>query len=265
IEQVTKPTSWRVIKAAGEGTGKEDIIFMIQGIIQLKDLPPFTSKPRDQDSSPLIQYLHQSAGLGSPTFTSTLQAVKSIHDHFDHQFEEGILEPWTKNDTAEGMEESIDLSNRYLMPAAEVRGLRDIQFSPGVNSKGILHGMAQGDRTCSYIHTEDNKVQYTSQCTERARGPSSAYKQYKGCEPEMSWVGDIVQAQVSFIVIPVRGGKCKMLSVLRSLALLEGCSTKVGSIIHYKHHQIPYNLQINQGYTQEPYEAMPKARLASIK
>jgi len=35
-------------------------------------------------------------------------------------------------------------------------------------------------------------------------------------------IGDIVQAQISFVVIPIKGGRRKMLSVLRSLALLDG-------------------------------------------
>ncbi|KAF8236125.1 hypothetical protein L208DRAFT_1253433, partial [Tricholoma matsutake] len=155
----------------------EEVIFTIQGIIQLKDLPPVMFKLRIPAHQ--YKYLHQSVtltSLGSPTFTSALQAVKFIYDHFDCQFEEGILEPWTKNNTAEGMEESIDLSNGYLMPAAEVRGLRDIQFSPGINPKGILCGMAQGDGN-AHTSTLKTTKSNTFQCTERVRGPSSAYKQ----------------------------------------------------------------------------------------
>ena len=40
-------------------------------------------------------------------------------------------------------------------------------------------------------------------------------------------VGDIVQAQVSFVVIPLKGGRRKMISVLRSLALLDGSLSTV--------------------------------------
>ena len=40
-------------------------------------------------------------------------------------------------------------------------------------------------------------------------------------------VGDIVQAQVSFVVIPLKGGRRKMLSILRSLALLDGSLSTV--------------------------------------
>jgi hypothetical protein len=50
---------------------------------------------------------------------------------------------------------------------------------------------------------------------------------YVNSEPQMFRVGDIVQAQVSFIVIPMKGGRRKMLTVLRSLALLDGSLSTV--------------------------------------
>ena len=35
-------------------------------------------------------------------------------------------------------------------------------------------------------------------------------------------IGDIVEAQISFMVIPLRGGEFKITAVLRSLTLLDG-------------------------------------------
>ena len=43
----------------------------------------------------------------------------------------------------------------------------------------------------------------------------------------MFHVGDIVQAQASFVVIPIKGGQWKMLTILRSIALLDGSLSKV--------------------------------------
>ena len=45
---------------------------------------------------------------------------------------------------------------------------------------------------------------------------------YNTWEPQMFCISDIVQAQLSFAVIPIKGGRRKMLSILRSLALLDG-------------------------------------------
>lgn len=50
---------------------------------------------------------------------------------------------------------------------------------------------------------------------------------YERCKPQVFRVGDIVEVQVSFIVIPVKGGRRKMLTVLRSLALIKANSKKV--------------------------------------
>ena len=38
-------------------------------------------------------------------------------------------------------------------------------------------------------------------------------------------VGDIVQVQLSFVVIPIKAGRRKMLTILRSLALLDEAFT----------------------------------------
>jgi hypothetical protein len=45
---------------------------------------------------------------------------------------------------------------------------------------------------------------------------------FQPCEPQTFRLGDLVQAQLSFVVIPIKGGHRKMLAVLRSLAMLDG-------------------------------------------
>jgi hypothetical protein len=99
-------------------------------------------------------------GLGTPTFTRALQAVKEIHERFDRLFDEGALEPWNEYQAGGPDTESIGLWNRYLTPAREAGGTPAVPFAPGVDPAGILQGMAQGDGTCSYVHTEDNDVRY---------------------------------------------------------------------------------------------------------
>ena len=109
------------------------------------------------------KYLCQSktlTGHGCPAFTSALQGVKEIHDQFERQFPEGTLEARTEDSLGDAYMESIDLSNRYLTPASEAGGLNSVLFQPGVDPKGILQCMARGDRTCAYIHMEENQVQY---------------------------------------------------------------------------------------------------------
>jgi hypothetical protein len=50
---------------------------------------------------------------------------------------------------------------------------------------------------------------------------------YEIAKPQSYRVGDIVEVQVSFTVVPLRGQKYKMLSVMRSIALMNNKFTEV--------------------------------------
>lgn len=51
---------------------------------------------------------------------------------------------------------------------------------------------------------------------------------YETIPPQAFRVGDVVEAQVSLVVIPMRAEKCKMLIILRAVTLIEARSSKVG-------------------------------------
>ena len=110
-----------------------------------------------------FKYLRQSvtlSGLGSPTFQNALMAVNEIYGHFDRQFSEDVLEPWSCSPIDNDNFPCISLSNRYLTPASEAHGLEAVPFHKGVDPKGILQSMAKGDGLMTHVHTEDNQVQY---------------------------------------------------------------------------------------------------------
>lgn len=48
------------------------------------------------------------------------------------------------------------------------------------------------------------------------------------CNPVIFRVGDVVEAQVTFVILPMRNGKKKTSMVLRSLLLIDGTITHVG-------------------------------------
>lgn len=171
-------------------------------------------------------------GGGSATFSSALDAAQSIYRHFDRQFAEGVLDAWSTNSSLD----NLDISNRYLTPLRNDSRLEKVDFHKGVDPRNILRDMAKSD----YIHTEDNYVAYYSMHKdgdgqkryERKHHKSIQWNslffsicRFVSCEPQIFRVGDIVQAQLSFVVIPVKAGKRKMLTVLRSLALLDGTFT----------------------------------------
>jgi hypothetical protein len=53
---------------------------------------------------------------------------------------------------------------------------------------------------------------------------------YKTVGPQTFRIGDIVEVQMSFVGIPLKGQNFKMLSVLRSIALLDGTFSRVTRI-----------------------------------
>lgn len=160
-------------------------------------------------------------------------ATKKIYSCFDCLFPEQMLKAWADTDIGSLGVQAIDISNCYFKPVAESCGIESKDFSPTVDPQGRLCGMAKGDGISSYLHTEDNQVQYfTTSCIENGtRRYAHAHHVgtlqiitivwlYTPCGPQSFHSGDIVQAQMSFVMIPVRGGCHKMLTVLRSLALV---------------------------------------------
>jgi len=80
----------------------------------------------------------------------------------DRQFLEGILDSWDSSLVDDNECPCLNLSNRYFTPANEAHGLEPIPFHKGVDPRGILQTMAKGDGLTTYVHTEDNQVQYFS-------------------------------------------------------------------------------------------------------
>ena len=109
-------------------------------------------------------------GLQTPTFTKAAEAIRDIHSHFDRQFQEGALEEHAKDQQETEELDRIDMWNRYFTPAREAKEMRAMPFLPGVDTQGTLRSMAQEDSNCTYIHTEDNQVQYYMMRRETAGG-----------------------------------------------------------------------------------------------
>ena len=126
-------------------------------------------KKKIRISAHRFRYLRQSVvltGLGSAAFMGALQAAGEVYGCFDREFSEGILDSWSSSEEKSFGFPCLDISNRYLTPAKEAKG-ENIPFQKGVDPRGILRGMAMGDGTCSYVHTEDNEVQYFLSCRDK--------------------------------------------------------------------------------------------------
>ncbi|KAF9456305.1 hypothetical protein BDZ94DRAFT_1241627, partial [Collybia nuda] len=165
------------------------------------------------------QFLKQGVtitGEGTPTFNDSIRAATEIYGFFDRCFPEGTMESWSCADELSNERDAIHASNRYLTPKMEASRAKHQAFGKSVDPKGILESMTKE----GYIHTEDNVVQYS-----RRRVQPDGKFIYKDIGPQAFRIGDIVEIQVSFVVVPLKEERVKMITVLRCITLLEACTT----------------------------------------
>ncbi|KAF8068805.1 hypothetical protein FPV67DRAFT_1414586, partial [Lyophyllum atratum] len=154
------------------------------------------------------RYLRQRisiSGLGAASFEAAMQSASEVYGLFDREFVDGALESFATSDRSG--EDTLDASNRYFTSGRDALPDEGVPFSKDVDPKGILQAMT-GE---GYVHTEDNEVLYFHR---RIR--------HEPLRPQAFRIGDIVEIQVSFIVVPMKGERYKMMTVLRSIALIDG-------------------------------------------
>ncbi|KAF9465631.1 hypothetical protein BDZ94DRAFT_1306973 [Collybia nuda] len=223
VNRVDHPTTWRLLRGINED--QEELVFTIRGVIIAKDLPPVLQRPRL--SAGRYKYLRQSltiSGLGTTKFDQALAAATEIYGAFDRTFPDGQLESWSASGfISPGDFSALDASNRYMIPRRDVPKAQHQPFPPHVDPKRILEEMAIGSE---HVHTEENSVFYF---TSHLVGPGK--RTFVDAPPQTFRIGDIVEVQVSFVAVPLKGDQYKMLTILHSIALLDGSFGQSASMI----------------------------------
>ncbi|KAF8221291.1 hypothetical protein L208DRAFT_1328770, partial [Tricholoma matsutake] len=211
---------WCLFKNSGVEGEVQEAVFTVQGVLTEFQLPPLEKIPSMQPGK--YHYLRQSitvSGLDTPFFGEAVMAVNEIHGMFDRAFSHAALGSWNLMD-CHGP--SIEASNCYFTPVRQGLALASLPFQENVDPCSVLAKMevSPGARC---VHTEDNEVEYC--CA--FREPDGRYRyEHLACPPQSFRKGDIVEAQLSFVVVPikedpVKGKQYKMLMVLQSMALLD--------------------------------------------
>ncbi|KAF8867494.1 hypothetical protein BD779DRAFT_1685747 [Infundibulicybe gibba] len=213
------PQTWRLIKktSAGEDSGleSEELVFTFIGIISQVDFPPVKEKPLVAPRQ--YKFLRQSVGLtglGSPTFDAAVEATHQIFETFQRQFQEGALEVWQGDvweTPSHQSHPSLPTSNRYLTPRRDAPHMEHIPFESSVDPHGHLEAMLKD----GYVHGEENIVEYYTKNMEAGK------KTFVKAGPQAFRKGDIVEVQVSFVVVPLKKQKYKMIGTLHAIALLD--------------------------------------------
>ncbi|KAF8336134.1 hypothetical protein F5887DRAFT_920926 [Amanita rubescens] len=202
-----------VTKAVKEKEPMEEVVLAIQGIIYRQDLPPF-DKQIPASSTKQIKYLRQGVsltGLGTPLFDSSIKAITDIYALFCRSVPREKLQPCSFIDHY-GKYTGIEMSNRYFSPRKDFPTSKTIPFNSDTDPKGILTRAAG----TTFIHTDHNVVTYY----ERSAA-SNGKTSYKEIAPVKFCVGDLVEAQFSLMLVPLRGEQYKLTPVLRCLTMLD--------------------------------------------
>ncbi|KAF9465393.1 hypothetical protein BDZ94DRAFT_1307255 [Collybia nuda] len=187
----------------------EEIVLRIQGIICKKNLPPI----RNPIPSHRVQFYKQLVTLtafNSPYFQSCIDNIHDIHQKFSQRMPENSLEPLVM----EMFEEyrAITISNRYCTSRNKSPTHSSIPFKSCVDPDQIL----QFSMGAEFIHTAENEVEYF-----KFYPDENGSNQYRNMDPSLFRIGDIVEVQLSFVVVPVKNNRSKMINVLRAVTLLD--------------------------------------------
>jgi hypothetical protein len=135
---------------------------------------------------------------------------------------------------------TIDMANRYFTDRHDMGNEAPVSFQPDVDPRCILQN-AMGDQ---FVHLEENEVYYyesfynngsprqvLTQSNVGCHRIWSLVYSYRTINPMRFRIGDIVEAQISFIAIPLKNRQYKMLVVLRAITLIDSKPLTVGNFL----------------------------------
>ncbi|KAH6894773.1 hypothetical protein BKA70DRAFT_1375752 [Coprinopsis sp. MPI-PUGE-AT-0042] len=188
LSSLTGPKSLRVVLKKEDINEQEEVVWHVQGIIQKHELPPFTTNMRKAIDNTVYLFTEFSRCVGA----SDLKPIAFL--------EQGKDGP------------CLDLSNRYFTPRSDDPYGSSIPMDTAIDPTGT-----------ELFHGEDNEVKYF----ERKRSKESGKYSLEAISPIRLRVGDIVECQTTFMLVPVKGKQWKMTAVLRSITLLHASFTQV--------------------------------------
>ncbi|KAF8809206.1 hypothetical protein BYT27DRAFT_7232338 [Phlegmacium glaucopus] len=212
VEHFNAPKTLRLVHADVNGRATEEAVFSIQGVLSGKILPPVLEKIRTISQACYLRQGVTLIGLGTPTFDEAIAAAQEIYGMFDRNVQDASLEPWSLSSSPITQDRALDVSNRYLTSKRDAPGMVAIPIPATIDPRGVLENLTKE----GYVYSKENEVQYY-----QVHKSSEGTKRVETIGPQIFRIGDIVEIQVSFIVVPLKDNKFKMIVVLRSIALLD--------------------------------------------
>ncbi|KAF8237739.1 hypothetical protein L208DRAFT_1245591, partial [Tricholoma matsutake] len=216
---------WCLFKKLGREEALQEAVFTVQGVLTEFQLP-YGEDSKVHGFLPVVlttltmlsmhpskyHFLQRSitvSGLDTLFFNNTVLAMNEIYGVFNHAFMQGALGPWNPTETDGPL---IEASNWYFTLSRPGLHLESVPFQENIDPTSVLAKMLALSGACC-VHTKYNEVEYFL-C------------RFEVCQPQSFRKEDIVELQLSFVIValkedPQKGGKCKLLVVLQSMALLD--------------------------------------------
>ncbi|KAM6493896.1 hypothetical protein JOM56_010257 [Amanita muscaria] len=229
----TDANTWHLIHAPKDSAGcnaPEEVVVNLQGVMWKYDLPPGLRLYRN--ISKQVKYLRQSislTGLGAPHFEASMKGLTNIFVLFSRFVPADKLQACSMMGKF-GEHASMDSGNRYFTAKKDNPTERNIPFSTDVDPNRILERAAGS----GYIHSEHNIVRYY----ERVETTDNKIR-YNEIPPVRFREGDLVEAQMTILLVPLLHGQYKMTSTLRSLTLIDATYSQNSFVARTTHALFP--------------------------
>ncbi|KAF7978588.1 hypothetical protein HWV62_45304 [Athelia sp. TMB] len=200
----------------------EEAVLRVQGVICRSHLPPKRKLLRGEPEN--VRYMQQAftlVGCGSGSFDLAIEGAFTIAEYLSRQ--DSDMAPWKPSNIGHNL--AIEASNRLFVKQTKQHDHKPVAMDASVDPHGTLQKMADGQ----YVHTEDCVVRYFKR-DESQDGTIS----YNKAESGLFKIGDIVEAQCSFIVIPTRSGQRTMKIILRAMTMLNSDFSKAARLALWK-------------------------------
>ncbi|KAI0801726.1 hypothetical protein BC629DRAFT_1438358 [Irpex lacteus] len=175
----------------------EEIVVTVQGFVLRCSLPPITRVDQLPKNPMAAKQSVTLTGLGSTEFEAAARAVLAIHTMFSSTLPDDALVPWKPQKDTDYV--CLEFYNRYFKGRDET-GSPAADIGTEIDPLGILR-----TRCPLGEHTEDNVVLYFERNTANITGTRT----YTPCNPVGVRVGQLVEVQASFCVVPIAKGRFK--------------------------------------------------------
>ncbi|KAF5343480.1 hypothetical protein D9758_015660 [Tetrapyrgos nigripes] len=227
IRQYSNPHSYRVTNLEDyedPDSPFEETIFRLQGVIYERDLPPIMASSRvyARNQAPYLRQHIGIVGLGLPYMSTSLNQLYQIFSKFERALNGQTLNPWIAEDSFAPGHIGVTANCRYFTVGPSASTKQSIPFQNGVDPDSVLQSLI----TSTVVHTEDNAVLYMK----ASKSGKNLKWRYTDIPPADLSIGDIVEIQFTAITIRQRDNSYKMITVLRSIALLDDSVSTAASV-----------------------------------